>query len=269
MKIFNNIILIAIIILLSVVNYSWANGGVPKNEDVLLEAFNVTKAELLQVNINFNGKIVDKFIEMEELEDIGEFIVEKLDIVTERETYKGYLSINEEIQVSTYNMQKSEGVNNRQILIWGKDEKGRIITIILLADRDPFAKNEETNIFIDVIQNENMLEINDIKEKAKEIFRRFNSKVEISTCIIGTFEGKLSSKDITVKLNKAIAKIQGNKIEGLFEPSIISVSVYTPNIDRYIYTGNKKMNLNISMRYNEFEKKTYIWMGIPIITIGY
>ena len=29
------------------------------------------------------------------------------------------------------------------------------------------------------------------------------------------------------------------------------------------------MNLNIAIRYNEYEEKTYIWIGTPIITIGY
>ena len=29
------------------------------------------------------------------------------------------------------------------------------------------------------------------------------------------------------------------------------------------------MNLNIVVRNNEYEKKNYIWIGTPIITIGY
>jgi hypothetical protein len=29
------------------------------------------------------------------------------------------------------------------------------------------------------------------------------------------------------------------------------------------------MNLNIGIRFNEYEGKTYIWIGTPIIAIGY
>ena len=58
MKIVNNIVLIALIFILSIVNYAWANERETSNEDVLIEAFNETEAELLQININFNGKIL-------------------------------------------------------------------------------------------------------------------------------------------------------------------------------------------------------------------
>ncbi len=53
------------------------------------------------------------------------------------------------------------------------------------------------------------------------------------------------------------------------EDDILSFSIFTPYIEEYIYTGSRKMNLNIAIRFNEYEDKTYIWIGTPIITIGY
>jgi len=87
--------------------------------------------------------------------------------------------------------------------------------------------------------------------------------------MIGTFEGKLESSNKVKKITKTLQVINGNKIEGIMDESIISISAYSPNIDRFIYTGNNKMNLNIAMRYNEYEGKTYYWIGSPIITIEY
>lgn len=269
MKILKKISLMVLIILLSFVNYVWANTVMPKNDEALIEAFKATKANPLQANINFNGKISDKFIEIESLKDISVNIIKDLEIVGRINEEKNLHEITDDNPYETYDMEITEGLDMVQITMWGKDKEGRIITAILVTERDPFADFQQTTLFIDIIQNRNIISIKSIKEKVRKMFHKFNCETEISTCIIGTFKGQLNREEKIVKISQAIGSIQGNKVEGLFESTTVSVSIYTPNIDRYIYTGNNKMNLNISMRYNEYEDKTYIWMGTPIITIGY
>ncbi|OZV13462.1 hypothetical protein CIW83_04260 [Tissierella sp. P1] len=51
--------------------------------------------------------------------------------------------------------------------------------------------------------------------------------------------------------------------------SLVSYTAYTPLIESSIFSGEKKVNLNLAIRYNENEDKTYIWIGTPIITTGY
>ena len=63
--------------------------------------------------------------------------------------------------------------------------------------------------------------------------------------------------------------VKGRVVEKYEEDGIVSYSIFSPLIDEYIYTGNRKMNLNIALRYSELENKTYILIGTPIITIGY
>ena len=50
---------------------------------------------------------------------------------------------------------------------------------------------------------------------------------------------------------------------------ITSYTVFTPYIDNYIFFFRKRVNLNLAIRYNEYENRTYIWIGTPIITTGY
>lgn len=271
-SLFKSIILIAIIFTLSIANYAWAYDNISKNEDALIKSFNATKAQYLQTNMNGNGKIVDKFLNMESLLQIGDFIINNLEIVgkrKEKENFTDNFSKNNDSIISEYYIVKKDSSQNRHITIWGKDKEGRLYTIIITSEDDPFSDFEQTCVFVDVIENQNISSIKAAKHKITELFKKFSIKTEISTCIIGTFEGQLSSKERIDKMTTAIGTVKGNKVEGLFESSIISVSVYTPNIENFIFTGNNKMNLNISMRYNEYEKKTYIWIGTPIITIGY
>lgn len=271
--VFRSIISIALIFLLSIANYAWAQETLLKNEDALIQSFNGTKAEYLQANMNCSGKIVDKFLNMESLLQLGEYVKNNLDITGKKQEQKEFSNATETTEnknlEEVYYILKNDSSEYRQITIWGKDKEGRLITIVLTSEKDILSDFEQTCIFIDFIENEEISSIKDTKEKIEELLKKINVETEISTCIIGTFEGQLSSKEIVDKVTIAIGAINGNKVEGLFESSIISVSVYTPNIENYIFTGDSKMNVNISMRYNEYENKTYIWVGTPIITIGY
>lgn len=270
-----SIISIALIFILSVANYSWAQETLPKNEDAIIESFKGTKAEFLQTNMSCNGKIVDKFLDMESMLQIAEYVIMDLEIVGSRQEQEA-LPVAAEVFESrdlldkeTYYLVKNDSTENKQIIVWGKDKEGRAITIILTAEMDLYSDFQQTSIFVDIIESEEVSTIKTTKDKVIELFKTFNIEAEISTCIIGTFEGQLSSKDRVRKITTAIGMINGSKVEGLSDSSVTSVSVYTPNIENFIFTGNNKMNLNISMRYNEYEGKTYIWMGTPIITIGY
>ncbi len=273
--VFRSIISIALILILSIANYAWAQDILPKNEDALIQSFKGTKAQLLQVNMNCNGKIVDKFLDMENMQKIAEYVIRDLGIVGKKQE-QDELPVAAEVCKSkslidneTYYLVKNDFTENKQIIIWGKDKEGRLITIILTSEKDLFSDFEQTCIFVDIIENEEVNAIKAIKNKINDLFKIFNTEAEISTCIIGTFEGQLSSVDRIHKMTTAIGIINGSKVEGLFDSSMMSISVYTPNIENFIFTGNNKMNLNISMRYNEYEGKTYIWIGTPIITIGY
>ena len=271
--VFRSIISIALIFILSIANYAWAQDALPKNEEALIESFNGTKAQFLQTNINCNGKIVDKLLNMESLLQLGEYAIKDLGIVGKMQEQQNFLDITRLTENNNldevYYIVKNDSSENRQITIWGNDKEGRLITIILTSEKDLFSDFQQTHIFVDVIESEEVSEFKAIKEKIEILFKKFNIETKISTCIIGTFEGQLSSKGRIDKLTTAIGIINGTKVEGLVDSNVISISVYTPNIDNFIFTGNNKMNLNISMRYNEYEKKTYIWMGTPIITIGY
>lgn len=254
MKSIKYITLSALIIALSITNYLWADEARQNIDEPLLEAFKYTEAEFLKGNISFNGSLMDKYLDIEELDELASDIAR--DIGIENKGYEDYIEF-------------TEDENSRQLTYWGRDPEGRNITLILFSFIDRGSKIEETVLFVDVEDNSNYAEIQDIVIKVEKVFDKFDSEAEISTCITGTFKGKLDSNEKIKKITKILQIVNGSKVEGIIDQSLVSISAYSPNIDRYIYTGNKKMNLNIAMRYNEYEDKTYIWIGTPIITIAY
>lgn len=250
MKLVKLMLSIGLIIILAFINSAYAENENIKNEELFLKAFKESGAEFYELNLNFNGKISVSKNNEYKIEKMLEQIVEELEIIDS--------DLNNKIEN-----------NNFQKVIKGLDKDQNLITVIINSYVDEERNTEEINLIIDIINNKNYLEKEEITRKVLNLYNNYNIEAEISYCIIGTFKAELSKDQIFKKIIKTLAIIDGKKVEGLIDEDIISISAFSPNIDRFIYTGNKKMNFNIAMSYNEYKGKTYIIMGCPIITIVY
>lgn len=241
-------LLYGMIIFLSFMNFTEAKDKMCTS-DILMNCLCTMEGEFLEGDINFGGDILDKFIAEEEL-------------------IKILYDIKEDIEVEGENSIIVED-NFIQTIFSGLDKGNRPVTISLTSYRNEETDEEKTSLFIDIILLKKDEDYYKIEENLQNIFKNFDTEAEISTCIVGTFKGELSKKEIKEKIAKCIASIEGLEKEIFEDGNIISTYSYIPSIHKNIYSGNKKMNLNIAMRYNEYEGKTYVWIGSPIITLGY
>jgi hypothetical protein len=143
------------------------------------------------------------------------------------------------------------------------------LTIILSSYLNEDGTSGETYLYINLIKKEHFIEINDIIYKIEDIFRNYGEKAEITTCIIGSFDGKFTEKDVEKKVKKAIHKLNGKIVDVYKDDQMISYTAYTDYIENNILAGEDKINLNVAIRYNEYDDNTLIWIGTPIITSGY
>lgn len=246
--------------------FSSCSGSEIKNENLLIEMTENIGAEFHQMDVNYGGKLNDSFMGIRDINIFGIELKDQLGIVGEKlnantkeidEKSKGYIekTIIEE--------------NFNQYTIWGMNEIGSHITIIITSYKDEETGKGETTVFVDMVLNKKYEEMDDIIEKISEMLKKNGIESEVNTCIVGTFKGKLDRDEINDKITMTINKINGKIIEDYYDNSLISVSAYTPLINEHIFIGNKKMNINVAMRYSEYENDTYIWIGTPIIAIGY
>lgn len=101
------------------------------------------------------------------------------------------------------------------------------------------------------------------------LFKESELKPEFNFCIVGNFNGQLdylSLNDICLKL---LEKANARSVEGIRDGNMISVSAYSPIIKESISANGRKVNLNLAIRYNSYEDKTYIWLATPVITREY
>lgn len=258
-------ILFAIIISLLIPTITMA-GKKHNEKDVLDGILKEFRGEFLEGDLNMGGVIFDEFISLEIMESLGEQVKELLGIVGEE------VDINTNItdfegQYYSKNIISDEEFN--QLSIYGFDSSGNPTTLVISSYLSPELSNGETTLFINLIKREQNFSINGIIENIEGIFKYYGKPLEITTCIIGTIEGQLDDNELVRNVVKVIRRFKGRVVEEYIDSSIISYTAYTPLIESSIFSGEKKVNLNLAIRYNEYEDKIYIWIGTPIITTGY
>lgn len=249
--------LLFIIIILSLVPIFGFGERKTEEKDLLMEFLEDMEAEFVEGDIDIGGTIIDEFISREELLIIGDRIRTELGIM-------GYKNLDE-----YYFEELIEEDGFVQLIVQGVDEEQNLISFTLSSYEISEGKAGETSLFVNLIKRVQFVGINDIILRIENIFSEYNRPINITTCVIGTIDESIPLEEIEKSILKTTKSIKGKVIEKYEESGILSLSIFTPYIEEYIYTGNNKMNLNIGIRFNEYEGKTYIWIGTPIIAIGY
>lgn len=259
------IILFAIIVTLLIPAFSIAGDKYDEN-DLLVHMLKDLKGEFLEGDLNMGGVLLEEFLSIEEMEMLSEKIKNKLGVIGEEMDFNRDIS---EMDGEYYAKDVIYDDEFHQVSIYGYDQKKNPITIIISSYLNPEFNESETTVFVNLIKREKNFKINDIIGVVENIFREYGKPVDITTCVIGTLEGKIKDSSLDKSVSKAIKQVKGRIVEEYIDSEISSYMIYTPFIESSIFSGEKKVNLNLAIRYNEYENKTYIWIGTPIITTGY
>ncbi len=127
----------------------------------------------------------------------------------------------------------------------------------------------ESYICVTLTENIEKVSLDETREMVLSVFKKFMIKAQLSSCITGYYEGKLEKSRLVSITEKVFELAAARKIEGINDNNLISVSAYSPSINNYITVNKKKINLNLAIRYNSYEGKTYIWMATPLIRTEY
>ena len=265
MKYFKKIIFLGIIIVLLTPVFTF--GKEKSQMKLLMDILETTQASFEEGEISIYGVLLDEFIGEKEMFKVLEALKEELEI-------EGGPKVIEKIEEETpqegsYLLEFKEQKNLRQLLVQGFDKRGYLVTVNLASYANGKNRLGETSLYINLSNNEHFSKNNDIILKVENFFDKFSKPINVTSCILGTINGNIDMYEKEQEILGAAEKIKGKVIEEYKDENLISLSIYTPLIKEYIYTGNNKMNLNISMRYNEYENKTNIIIGTPIITSGY
>ena len=113
------------------------------------------------------------------------------------------------------------------------------------------------------------ISISYMQEKITRITSGFGPMPRINTCLIGWLDGKLSAGELHKPLSDAFMVINAIIIDKLEDEHYASYTGFTSEISEWLQADGKKINLNMAMRYSQYDNRTYVTIGSPIITREY
>lgn len=221
-------------------------------ENTLVKTFANSGAELVSWEIYFRGKIIDdEYNSVEDLEYFAEEFTRHLGITEKKSFY------NKGLPQNLIHIVDIEGNFN--------DSKA-IISINLEKTYD---KSIEKHIYVSITNNGNNFNIEETRKKVQTIFNEYGIIPKTNICIIGSFDGRLTNDELAEVCENILQSANARKVEEMKEPNILSISAYSSRIENFIQSAGKKVNVNLAIRYNSYEERTYIWLASPIIETEY
>jgi hypothetical protein len=235
------------VLLLSIISYAQQNQN---GYDKIVDAFEKTDSNFESYNINGHAQIDDKFLSFEEMNDIANKINESLGI-----------------DISNLEYTKTEQDNFRQVYTYSKNMDSHGVSVIIESEK---CENvEQTHIIVDINNNEVYKDIVENYTKLKNILKNYSSNLDLYSCIIGYFEEKVDKKCYNSIAKNIFSDLNAVKKEEIQDENMLSVTGYTSDLNEYIAYGGNKVNLNVSLRYSEYEDKTFVYIGTPLIVLEY
>jgi hypothetical protein len=247
------IALIFIVFLLGIVILTNNNFELGKNkvsvEDSLIKSIESTKAQVLESTISVWAKINNNFMTEQQVE--AEMKAVLAAIKPEKTTINIVKKYDEELHKQT--LYASVGSKYYNVAV----ESTRT------------AKGGETYVIMDVSIDNSTTELIAERQRLESYFAAKNVKPRISSCVIGVYEGKLTENEMRVKIADAISSVKAKEVEGLASEGLNSISAFSGDINSFVLSNNKKVNMQVAMRYSSYDGKTYIWIGSPLIHVEY
>lgn len=251
MKIKKVILFLVICTLLSVGSFDAAQypAAYLSEEEALVTSFESTGAEVMESTISCWVKLDDKFTGYKQLKQQMDGIIGALKL--------------ENVMVV-----KDEGEDDDlcKLVIYGtKANKAYNIALESLKQDT----GGETYIVFDIFIDKDYKELKAERQKITELLGRAEDEINFSSCIVGTYKGRLKEKDAERKSELALQSINAKPVEGIEDDGMKSISAFSTNVGEYVVSDRQRINVQLAIRYSTYDDKTYIWIGTPLIPMGY
>lgn len=220
-------------------------------EATLIKSFSNSGAEVISAEIYFTGVTMSSEKSFEEQKLFTEDLAKQLGIIKN----DAFLSR----QIKNDSIQKIE--------ISGSTGNNRTIDINLELDKG--VKSNENIITVSITQYGSFVGLEEIKKDAVKILKTNKIHPKVNSSITGRVPGKYDNTQLNEICNKILKGADAEKIDVTEDRNLVSVSAYSHSLGATLNVSGKKMNLNLAIRYNSLEDKTYIWLATPVITTEY
>lgn len=245
------ILLLLIFVLLTAGSFDAAQypTGALTEEEALVKAFESTGAGVLESTISCWTKLNDRFISKEQLE-------------TEMGRVVDFVKLD---NTSIVKNVENDDTLNKLVLYGTKGNKAYNLAIESVKQGEA----GETYMVFDVFLDKDYGELASVRQEIIDALQLEKEAINFSSCIVGTYKGELSKKESDRKSELALQSIDARRVEGIEDDTMKSISAFSSNVGGYVMSEHNRVNVQLAMRYSTYDDKTYIWIGTPLIPMGY
>lgn len=109
----------------------------------------------------------------------------------------------------------------------------------------------------------------EVYQKLGEFLEKLNVQEEVGVTYTGTIPDFIAEEGCCKLAQKAAQAVQAQRIEGINDETLTSLSFYTPQGGKWADVQGRKINLQVALHYDEFQDVTNIYVGIPLIYQDY
>lgn len=221
-------------------------------EKELIEAFGISGAKVVSSEICFSGKIEgNEFKTVDNMKNLALAIS------------KGLGAGNGGLPAVAVNNDNMEGVELDEAI-----DENRIMHVSIVNSK-PSGDSDGSYITVSVADSSAKPGLEGTRRNIQSVLAGYRIKPKVTSCITGSIDGRLETSRLNSICSNIFNKTGASRVEGMSDDKLISVSAYTPAIGESVEVNGNRINLNIAIRFNSYENKTYIWLATPVITTEY
>ncbi len=169
-----------------------------------------------------------------------------------------------------YQLIRQHGNNNNVIQAEMISPTFHVLTLAqVISPRSKQGQSEAYLVINIEAKDDGNISVKEMQAKIESITKKNGHSPQISTCLIGWLDGKLRDGEWHDFLQNAFEVIHARNIDKLETKHFVSYTGFTPEIAERLQIGDKTINFNIAMHYNQYDHRTYVTIGSPIITREY
>lgn len=139
-------------------------------------------------------------------------------------------------------------------------------TSVYLCSMENISKSTVKNyVYVEITIFDSIESANAYKNKLKTVFDKMGVAADISLTLCGELEGVLSDDEKHQISNHIINELEGELTIENVDEELFFVYGYSEGIDEYYMLGNKRVNINVAIAYDENENVSKVYVASPII----
>jgi hypothetical protein len=219
-------------------------------EQVLVDSFLETGADLELLEITDWSVINSKFTSFEEMAELRDKTMEFFGGQEENfHTTKEFDDM--------YRIMDTEGLTS------AGDFLQIIIHSVILPEE--YEKEPQTYLVVNVT-GQDLSRTAALTENVQKSLKDAGGQSRIATCITGVFNGKLTGNARGEVAQKILNHLKISQTDTYTDEYTWNLVGFSPILPEGIQILGKSYNVNIVMRYNSEDDRTYLWMGTPVVS---